>query len=338
MPDPLRIAVVSTPRSGNTWLRAMLSHMYGVPTAATHELADDDWGRFPPEVVHQIPWPRTPEFLAKLRGHGFRVVTLARHPLDTLVSILHFAWYDRETANWLLGCGGDEAGLRGAMPRSRPFLDYAAGPRAAALLAVTGDWWGQEGVTSVRYEDLVADTAGQLAALAEVFGPPRCESLAGAVAACAMGQLRKQSLNNHFWQGKPGLWRDLLPAPEAGELAAALAPVLTRLGYGIDPDPALDAGAADRNWVGAGRRRVGPDPGGGDGRLPEPARGDGPARRGRAPRRDAGPARAGRGGRGGGAAPGRHRRGGPRAGAAPRPRAGVTGRPGGAAGEPSRRP
>ena len=115
---------------------------------------------------------------------------------------------------------------------------------------MTGDWWGQEGVTSVRYEDLVADTAGQLAALAEVFGPPRCESLAGAVAACAMGQLRKQSLNNHFWQGKPGLWRDLLPAPEAGELAAALAPVLTRLGYGIDPDPALDAGAADRNWVG----------------------------------------------------------------------------------------
>ncbi len=255
MTDPLRIAIVATPRSGNTWLRAMLGQVYAIPTTATHELGDDDWGRFPPEVVHQVHWPRTPEFLDKLRDHGFRVVTLARHPLDTLISILHFAWYDRETASWLLGREGDETGLCGAMPRSRPFLDYAAGPRAAALLSVTCDWWQQEGVTSVRYEDLVRDPAGQLAALAEVFGPPRCESVADAVAACAMGELRKQSLNNHFWKGKPGLWRDLLPAGEAGELAAALAPVLARLGYEIDPDPALDAGAADRNWVGL----VGPE-------------------------------------------------------------------------------
>ncbi len=255
MTDPLRIAIVATPRSGNTWLRAMLGEVYGVPTNATHELGGDDWGRLPPEIVHQIHWPRTPEFLGDLRANGFRVVTLARHPLDTLISILHFAWYDRETASWLLGREGDEKGLRGATPRGRPFLDYAAGPRAAALLAVTCDWWQQEGVCSVRYEDLVADPAGQLTALAGALGPPRCASVADAVAACAMGELRKDSLNNHFWKGRPGLWRDLLPAAEAGELAAALAPVLARLGYDIDADPALDAGAADRNWVGL----VGPE-------------------------------------------------------------------------------
>lgn len=255
MTDPLRIAIVATPRCGNTWLRHLLSGVYRIPTTATFELGDDDWGRLPEEVVHQMHWSRTPEFLAKLSEHGFRVVTLARHPLDALISVLHFAWYDRGTAGWLLGRGGDELGLRGAMPRCRPFLDYAAGPRAAALLSVTCDWWQQDGVGSVRYEDLARDTAGVLATLGETLGPPRCDSVADVVAANGIDKLRTLSQTNHFWQGKPGLWRDLLPAAEARELAEALRPVTARLGYEIDPDPALDAAAADCNWLGM----VGPE-------------------------------------------------------------------------------
>jgi len=55
--------------------------------------------------------------------------------------------------------------------------------------------------------------------------------------------------NNHFWQGRPGLWRHLLPAAEARAIAAAHADIFTALGFDCDPDPALDALAADRNWV-----------------------------------------------------------------------------------------
>lgn len=255
MADPLRIAIIATPRTGNTWLRHVLSGVYQVPTTAAFELTDDDWARLPAEVVHQMHWSRTPELLGKLGEHGFRVVTLARHPLDTLISILHFAWYDRGTAGWLLGRGGDETGLRGAMPRSRPFLDYAAGPRAAALLGVSCDWWRQDGVLSVRYEDFVRDPAGELSTLAETLGPPRCPSVTDVVAGCGIGPLRALSFTNHFWKGQPGLWRQLLPPAEAAELAAAVGPVLARLGYDCDPDPGLDAGAADRNWVGM----VGPE-------------------------------------------------------------------------------
>ena len=246
---PLRLAIVSTPRSGNTWFRNLLLRYYAVPESASHQLTDDDWARMPPEVVHQIHWPRTPEFLTKLRDHGFRVLTLSRHPLDTLISILHFSWYNPETAMWLLGRGGDETGLRGAMPRSRPFIDYATGPRAAALLAVTVEWWQQPDVISVRYEDLVADPAGQLAAIAEHVGPPRCGSVADVVAECSIERLRPLAVDNHYWKGRPGLWRELLPPAEAEEVAAAIAPVLDRLGYVCDPDPRLDARAADYAWV-----------------------------------------------------------------------------------------
>jgi hypothetical protein len=252
---PLRLAIVSTPRSGNTWLRAMLSRLYGVTTAATHELTAADYAAMPAEVVHQIHWMRTPEFVAELQSHGFTVVTVARHPLDTLVSILHFAWYDDDTRHWLLGAGGSEEFLRGASPRSRPFLDYACGPRAAALLAVTADWWQQPGVVSVRYEDMVRDPAGELTKLAAAVGPPRGATVETVVAATTLDQLRRDSTNNHYWKGKPGLWREYLPAAEATEIATAHAGVFARLGYACDPDPGLTAAAADWTWV----RHIGPE-------------------------------------------------------------------------------
>jgi hypothetical protein len=131
------------------------------------------------------------------------------------------------------------------MPRSRTFVEYARGRRAAELLAVTPDWWGRPDIVGVRYEDLVRDTAGELRRMTDALGPVRCGSLDEAVAACALGRLRQVATNNHFWQGRPGLWRDLLPAAEVAEIAAAL-PLHD---YPVDPDPGLGALKADQNWV-----------------------------------------------------------------------------------------
>jgi hypothetical protein len=252
---PLRVAVVSTPRSGNTWVRKLIAGAYRLPELCCNAPAEVDWDNLPPELVVQLHWPREPEFLGQLDRHGFRVVTVARHPFDVLISILHWAVYAGESGQWLLGDGGDEQGVWGAWPRSRPFRDYAAGPRAAALLAVSADWWGQPGSVSARYEDFVADPAGELGRLAGTLGPPRCDSLAAVVDKLKLDDLKRTSANNHFWMGKPGLWRELLPAAEASEIARAIAPVLAALGYPCDPAPALTADAADRNWV----RLTGPE-------------------------------------------------------------------------------
>lgn len=245
MDGPLRIAVVSTPRAGNTWVRHLLGAAYQIPHFARHSMTDADWDGLPPEVVLQIHWRRTPEFVAKLDQQGFRVVTVARHPLDVLISILHFCIYESESEQWLLGSGGSETEIYSAMPRSRAFIEYAKGPRAAELLAVTSDWWGQPGVIGLRYEDCVRDTLRELQRLEATFGPVRCGSPSEAVEACSLGRLRKVATNNHFWQGSPGLWRHLLPAVETTEIAMSL----SLLGYACDPDPKLDALTADRNWI-----------------------------------------------------------------------------------------
>ena len=110
----MRIAVVSTPRAGNTWVRHLLGAAYCIPHLARHAMADADWAALPPEVVLQLHWRRTPDFVAKLNEHGFRVITVARHPLDVLISILHFCIYESESDQWLLGAGGSEAEIFGA--------------------------------------------------------------------------------------------------------------------------------------------------------------------------------------------------------------------------------
>jgi hypothetical protein len=117
------------------------------------------------------------------------------------------------------------------------------------LLGITTDWWDRDDTISVRYEDLVRDPSAELRRLAEDLGPTRCDSIDAVVAANTLGALRKTSVNNHYWKGRPGLWRSLIPPEEAEELRAALAPTLDRLGYSIDPDRSLTARQADRNWV-----------------------------------------------------------------------------------------
>src|SRR5439155_7461592 len=137
---PVRIVLVSTPRSGNNWQRHLLARLYDVPSLSVHNPADLDWEALPPQCVLGIHWHPVPPFLALLERHDFRAVALARHSLDVLVSVLHFALY-APTARWLEGEGGDERPIYGAMPRSSPFLEYAAGKRACALLYVSRDWW-----------------------------------------------------------------------------------------------------------------------------------------------------------------------------------------------------
>lgn len=249
MSPPLRIAVVSTPRAGNTWVRHLLGTAYQVPHFARHSMADADWAALPSEVVLQIHWRREPAFVARLAEHGFRVVTVARHPLDVLISILHFCVYESESEHWLLGAGGTEAEIYATMPRSRAFIEYARGPRAAELLAVTPEWWGQPDVVGLRYEDCVSNTDVELRKIEMAFGPFRAESREAVIEKCSLGQLRKEAINNHFWKGSPGLWKLLLPESEAKEIASTMANAMAPFDYVCDPNPNLSELEADCNWA-----------------------------------------------------------------------------------------
>jgi hypothetical protein len=245
--------LLSTPRAGNNWLRYLLTRAFDIPGAAVHSPAEVDWEGLPRECVLGIHWPPVPSFLERLQQYGFRALVLARHPLDVLISILHFALHyagSEATQRWLEGEGGNERPIFAAMPRSTAFMNYAVGKRAKNLLAVSHDWWQVPGCLRVRYEDLARQTDVELARLADELGVPLRKPVAEVLEATTIAKLRAfTGSRSHFWQGKAGLWRQLLTDAETAPLAAAHSAVVADLSYPCDADPDLDAAQADANWV-----------------------------------------------------------------------------------------
>lgn len=231
----MKLALISTPRAGNTWLRYLLAALYELEQHAVHTPDALDWAGLPDRCIVQLHWRHSPAFAQMLAGHGFRVVTIARHPLDVLLSILQFAPNEPQTDLWLAGAGGNEQGIRGQVADSSEFLLYCCGPRARALLSVTSDWWECPGVLRVRYEDLVQDSPRALKPLVDELGPVR-QPLAQVLPTLSMDRLRQTSANNHFWKGEPGHWRELLPMNTASLIRATQADLFRSLGYGLDDE------------------------------------------------------------------------------------------------------
>lgn len=251
---PVRLAVISTPRAGNMWLRRQLVALFDLEERSAHTPGEVDWLSLPEACVLQLHWPRTRGLVRTLRRHGFQVLVVSRHPLDVLLSILHFARHEPETARWLDGAHGDERSLLDADPTSPAFRAYAASRRASALLAVSPQWW-EHALVSIRYEDLVAGPAQELARIVDAVGVAPALPPDGVSGAVTFSALRAEAANRHFWQGRPNHWRELLPADIATEVAHPHARVLSRFGYDLEPDPGLSWEEAASRWrtkLGAG--------------------------------------------------------------------------------------
>jgi hypothetical protein len=239
----MRIAVVGTPRSGNSWVRTVLGAASGLPHFAAHH-----WRglpALPADCIVQIHWARTPAFRQFLDAEGFRVVTIAHHPLDVLISALHFARHEPAVAGWLDGGVSFPPALLNAAPASVAFQRFAAGCGGQRLLAVTADWWDAPGVVRLRYESLVADPAGQFAALA-----PRLDIDMAALRAAAVRvdfAMFRDMANRHGWQGRPGLWQSLIPPMQALWLRWRHRRVFAVLNYHVRLLP-LSRRHAIRNW------------------------------------------------------------------------------------------
>lgn len=248
-----RLAIVSSPRSGNSWTRSILAKGLGLEDLAVHDYRDV--GPIPERCALQIHWYREPQFQQFLTRGRFSILAIARHPLDVLLSVLHFAPHEPATNNWLLGDCCIPSSFGEVAPTSTEFLDYCLSRGAENLLLITYQWWHDPAAIKVRYEDLVRDPVKAFSGIATALGEPT-NGLSQALDDINLASF-KAAPNKHGWRGSPGHWRTMIPRSIARRVEQRHARIFDVLGYSI-PDYNLDDATARATWE---RLRVPPPPG-----------------------------------------------------------------------------
>jgi hypothetical protein len=241
---PLRIAIVSSPRTGNSWARMVLARVLNLEAIAVHNWTEIP-SQLPKDCILQIHWYREPNFQSFLRENKFRLIVLARHPLDVLLSVLHFIRYEPMTARWLEGNCAISPELIESSPISAAFNRYATSWGAENLLSISYQWWHDPAALRIRYEDLVRDPKGEFTAIIKALHGTT-DKLETALREMSFETFRAMP-NRHGWQGRPGLWRRLIPTTTALKIYAYHRRVFNVLGYFI-PLSLTTRANAKRNW------------------------------------------------------------------------------------------
>jgi hypothetical protein len=241
---PIRIAIISSPRSGNTWIRSVLASALQAQEIAVHNYLDAP-ADIPERCVLQIHWYREPNLQRWLQLRNFEVITIARHPLDVLVSALRFIRYEPGTSRWLEGNAGLPGGLIASAPCSEEFVNYATSFEAENLLSISYQWWHDAHVLKLRYEDVVRDPAGVLGKFVERWGQDAGTVLPSLERVSL--EMMKAQPNRHGWQAKPGLWKELIPPRDALRIFRRHRTIFRELGYSVRPS-FLTRKSALHNW------------------------------------------------------------------------------------------
>jgi hypothetical protein len=246
----MRILVVSTPKTGNNWLKELLATIYRLPvvgladpiTNRDFELVGDDW------IGHQHYVPDS-KLITWLKENEVIVVTTIRHPADTLVSLCRYTW------------SGFGTELQEAIDQDGGALGehVAAWVRAGFFLPLNiSISWMRSGLTHVvRYENLRRDPITTLVELTNAIREVPRQEIERAVARNEIQLMREKANDDSAMYGDPRFFRTGDVGGWQTELSAEVIKVLrdvepfpaqfAALGYTMDPaDRCLHAPAMPR--------------------------------------------------------------------------------------------
>ena len=220
--EDFRILIASTEKTGNTWLKLLLSQMYDLPTPHLEpnfsESAAEILG--PRWVAHQ-------HFFAEKRllrwaaANRTWLLTTVRHPADLLVWLYHYCCHYPELYK-------DDPGIERALAADfkerhataslahhivNGELIRALQDRVMSDLNISISWMLTKQSTVIRYEDLRADPASTLRHLARIIAPVPSDRIQQSIDCCEIHVLKEKyrSDSRFFRRGLPGEWRTKLP-------------------------------------------------------------------------------------------------------------------------------
>lgn len=259
MPSPvLYVALNSFPKSGNTWVRAALSHLLfdgalgAIPdryrTAARFApTTHDAEGRKVRLYKSHDRCINAIEAFEELRHRA--VIHILRHPLDCFLSQLNYYLLDQtRIADPTLRPGPSPFALRAKSVEdaaARGLLDvyldaFICYGTLNPSFVSAGSWfahtryWLARGepalpVLTLRYEDLTARGAAAMAPVTDLFGRSRAEM----AAAWDKAQADTARDGAFFWRQSPGLYRELLAPAQIERFRAAHGEAVAAAGYAL---------------------------------------------------------------------------------------------------------
>jgi hypothetical protein len=210
--DDLRILIVSTPKTGNTWVKHLLATIYDLPIVPIGMAfdADEIAGLGPRWITHQH-YAARPEVIDCAQRNNIVMVTTIRHPCDALLSMFHFV---RNFSDRLVFADVDPA------PQMARDGDTMGEHTAAYVkngfstsLDISLSWIRSGRSHVVRYEDLQADPVAALQGLTADICPVPSDQIQRAIELCDIDRMRNLPGQDprFFRKGAVGGWRAEIP-------------------------------------------------------------------------------------------------------------------------------
>lgn len=248
--------LVSFPKSGNTWTRFLVANLLYPDTPANfaniYKLIPDPEGT-PKKYFDSMRRPRVIKSHTCFDPAYPRVIYIVRDPRDVALSQYHYHRKRRLIA--------DDYPLADFVTRfvAGETCDYGSWAENVSTWLVARR--NHSKFLLLRYEDMIADTARELAKVASFMGiPAGSEQLLTAVERSSADNMRKlEKMQSHVStmtkrsrqdlpfvrSASKGGWKTNLPEPLVAKIEAAWGPLMQSLGYELSTTQPQKAGELD---------------------------------------------------------------------------------------------
>ncbi len=212
----MRIAIISSPRCGNTFLRLCLSEIFNLETNAYHDPSKFP-NYFPKRFIFQLHWELDEELKQLMISENFKIITLTRNPLDIFISTLRFIKYEKEVEKWLdYSLNLKQEKFKFYKPNDLDFINWCKSIYAKKLLSVSLNWSKLDEIHTVKYENLISNLDLELKNIYKFLNVENIDYDTTKNTFKKFNIEYFQSLpNKHGWIGKVNNWQNYLTKSNA---------------------------------------------------------------------------------------------------------------------------